>query len=135
MSMSFTKDSALARLQRLRDLLHVATLTVDQAAERTHISERWARQYLQHLIDTGDAHVCGYAMEPGGVRRYPRPIYANGPGQCAERPKPLTRTQINHRRKARERNDAEAWLNQIGKRRARTFIPRPDIAAAWLTAQ
>jgi hypothetical protein len=133
--LSFTTAPAVARLNALRELLDKGTVTVEQAAEQTHITVRWARVYLNHLTTIGEAYICGYALRSDkSERRYPRAIFAAGPGKNVSRPKPLTRTQINARRRKREREDAEAWMRQIGKRRARTFVPRPDKAAAWLIA-
>ena len=133
--LSFTTAPAVARLNALRDLLAKGNITIEQAAQSTHINTRWARVYLQHLVDNGEAHVCGYALQsPSSERRYPRAIYAAGPGKNAQRPKPLTRTQINARRRNRVRKDPEAYMRQLNKQRARRLVPKTDKAAAWLMA-
>jgi hypothetical protein len=133
--LSFTTAPAVARLNALRELLDKGTVTVEQAAEQTHITVRWARVYLNHMATIGEAHICGYALRSDkSERRYPRAIFAAGPGKSVSRPKPLTRTQINARRRNRVRKDPEAYLRQLNKQRARRLVPKTDKAAAWLIA-
>jgi len=132
-TMSYTSKPSIARLERLRDLLDAKTLTVEQAANATHIDQRWAREYLNHLVSIGDAHICGHILDiESSKRRYPRAIYAYGPGQAAQRPTPLTLRQRQKRREALVRKDPELWIERNAKRRARRFSPKPDKAAAWL---
>lgn len=59
-------------------------------------SHEYARTVLRAMREQGMAHVLGYERRTAG---HPIMIYAPGPGQDATKPRPLTSTELNRRRK------------------------------------
>lgn len=65
-----------------------------------------------------------------------RPVYAAGNKRDKEKPAPLTNAEINRRQYSRIKANPEEYAIHLMKERhrmsVRNFVPRPDIASAWV---
>lgn len=77
-------------------------MTAREIAEEVGIGVNEVTAYLRrkYVNQRDDWHICGWRRdEMGGIRLYPRALYAAGPGVNAPRPKPLGRQAYNRRAK------------------------------------
>ena len=130
--MSFTTAPARARIETIKRLLEEGDQTIASISEKTFISRRWAREYLDHMRDNGAAHIARYQRELIGERTYPRAVFRIGPGKDAKKPSPFTSEQKSARRRQRRKDDPEYYLRERAANRLRRMKPKPDQAAAWL---
>ena len=130
--MSFTSNTAQAKLQKILQALEVSDHTVASLGASFFISRRWAREYLEHLRQQRRVHITRYEKELVGERPYPRPVYRIGDGIDVAKPRPMSNKDKTAARRKRRRDDPEFYLKERAGNQRRRFKPKPDVAAAWL---
>lgn len=129
--MKFTRAAALARLDRIQELLRQQPATVHEIADAVFISRRYAEAYVQHLRDRGLVHIREYRRQVRETYQTFRAIYAWGPGKDAAVPdrSPAVRQQ---ERRAKIAKDVEAKARELAQRRAKSIKPHTDWTSAWI---
>lgn len=133
--LTFTKPAALAKLQRIRDMLAKQPMNVHEIAQALPISKRWALEYVAHLHDAKQVHVLRWDKHiEARAKRHATEVWTFGPGEDAPKPKADDR-KVRHRRAWNAlKTDPERHMVNLAKRRVRRRLKnlRPDQAAAWL---
>lgn len=134
--MSFKKEAAFAKIERIISLLQENPVTAHELAILVPISKRHVQEYLNHLVLERRVFIIRWARDvKHSERMYPRPIYAVGNRRNAPKPRPLDLDERKVRAWARLKADAERHtLHLLKKRRYRSDKkgPRRDKAASWI---
>lgn len=130
--MSFTSNTAQAKLHKILQAIAVSDQTVASIAASFFISRRWAREYLEHLRQQRRIHITRWEKELGNERSYPRPVFRLGDGIDVAKPRPMNNKDKTAARRKRRRDDPEFYLKERAGNQLRKFKPKPDVAAAWL---
>lgn len=135
--LTFTKPAALAKLQRIRDMLAERPMNVHEIAQALPISKRWALEYVAHLHDAQQIHVLRWDKHiEARAKRHATEVWTFGPGVDAPKP-PADDRKVRMRRAWDSlKSDPERHMVTLAKRRTRRRMRhlRPDPAAAWMFA-
>lgn len=137
---TFIRPAALAKIERILQLLTERPRTAHELAEAIPMSKRHAQEYVNHLHSAQRIYISTWRrhVEHSG-RMYPRPAYRVQPADCirrdASKPKPLTPDERKRRAWELVKADPERHMTHILKKRkyrADRKGPRTDIAANWI---
>lgn len=130
--MSFISPAAVARIDRIYQLLRQQHMTVQEIADAVFISTRYAREYMSHMRSGGLAHIVSYRKIQRETRYDYVPVYAFGPGEDAEKPLALRNIDKSREHRAKIAADPEAHDREKARRRAARIKPHRDWTAAWI---
>ena len=133
--LTFTKPAALAKLQRMREMLAQRPMNVHQIAQSLPISKRWALEYLMHLQNCEEIHVLRWHKHvENREKRHAIEVWTLGPGKDAPKPAPDGKNVRYQRAWDSLKSDPERHMVTLAKRRTRRRLRNlsPDPAAAWM---
>jgi len=130
--MAFNTPVTLLRIERIKDLLSRRYMTLNEIAEATHISVRWARAYLNHLHKDKIIYIAAYRYKHLDVKTVSHALYKLGSKEDAYRPLPLSSAQRMARQRKIINEDADLREKLLAQRRAARIKPRRDWTAAWI---
>lgn len=132
--MTFTKHSALAKIDRILELLK-QPMSAHALAKALPLSKRWVHAYLKHLHANGRIHITTWVRDIAERKgMYPRELWLAGEGVDAPRPPALNLEERKKRAWARLKADEEKHARLVARRRVMDRIKkrRPEPAVAWI---
>jgi len=124
---TFTRTPSIKRIERIRQALKLREMTTEEIADAVFINREYARQYVKHLHQTFQIHICGY-REVTRTHTWHLKVYAWGAGADAPPPKKPTDAERSRER----RKDEEFKVREAAKARAKRIMPRRDWSASWI---
>jgi len=76
---NFDSDVALRRIGRIQEILRQHPASSHEIADAIHMTERWAKTYLTHLVAQRQAHVANYRRQVVNKLSRNVPLYGWGP--------------------------------------------------------
>jgi len=130
--MTFTKEPALRRIERIQEMLRAKDMTLQEIADGIHLSLRWAREYIVHLRINRLIHIAGFRLHHMEHKTVSHALYCWGAATDAAKPLPLTSAERAQRQRDILMSDQDLHEAALRKRRAARIVPARDWAASWI---
>lgn len=130
-ALTFKKPAALARIERIRELVRQQPSTMQEIADAVYISVRCVREYIDHMRSADMLHIHEFRKIKRPDYTVYKAVYGYGPGKDAPRPdRSSTARQAEFRAKINA--DPEAKQRELALRRAKAIKPHTDWTSAWI---
>lgn len=113
----FNRAASKRNIEKILSAIKTKPMSYYQIAEEIHVNCQTAKNYMKWLNQNGLVYISKWVWQKQGDRSFQVQYFAIGNRQNAPKPKPMTRAEIDKRRREKLKLDKEKLDKVNAKRR------------------